>query len=715
MSGIIEGYNYDIFISYRQKDNKGDRWVSEFVEALKTELESTFKEDISVYFDINPYDGLLETHDVYASLKDKLKCLVFIPIISRTYCDPKSFAWEHEFKAFIELTSHDQFGLKVKLPNGNVSNRVLPVRIHDLDSDDLKLFESVLDGVLRGIEFIYKEPGVNKPLTADDDEKKNLNKTKYRIQINKVANAIKEIISTIGQPISQKEEFSEEVFKPISVSWKNNKTKFIIPILIVLALFVLGYFLIPILSKPKEQLEKSIAVLPFKNNSPNDSTTYFIDGVMEEILTSLQTIKDIRVISRISVEQFRGQTKPTIPEIAKKLGVNYIVEGSGQKYANKFHLGVQLIRAAKESQLWAKSYEQEIKDAKDIFIIESQIAQSIAKELEVVITPKEKKLIEEIPTKNLEAYKAFLKGQYYLRKFTMNDLDTALRYFEQAKKIDPEYALAYAGISNVWQFRVNASFASPSEAIPKETEALTKALELDSTRAEVYYSQAFFKTYIRWDLKGGESSIRKAIALNPNYADAYLLYEEILIITGRMKEAMEQVEIALKLDPLNILCKTEYGLTLYFSGRYNDAITAFQEVLKIDPANELALENLPGAFHQIGRQKEEMEAWKSYYSIIFKDFANVFDQGYEKAGYAGALNLEADSLVAQLKTHYINPFEIALIYSCAGNKHRAMDMLEHAYEVHDPNVVFTLYPVFDILRNEPRFQQLARKLNLPYK
>jgi hypothetical protein len=170
MSSIIEGYNYDIFISYRQKDNKGDRWVSEFVEALKTELESTFKEEISVYFDINPHDGLLETHDVDASLKEKLKCLVFIPIISRTYCDPKSFAWEHEFKAFLDQASHDKYGLMVKLPNGNVANRVLPVRIHDLDKNDIKFCESVLGGVLRGVEFIYKEPGINRSLTPYDDE-----------------------------------------------------------------------------------------------------------------------------------------------------------------------------------------------------------------------------------------------------------------------------------------------------------------------------------------------------------------------------------------------------------------------------------------------------------------------------------------------------------------------------------------------------------------
>jgi hypothetical protein len=211
MLSLIEGYNYDIFISYRQKDNKGDRWVSEFVEALKTELESTFKEEISIYFDINPSDYLLESYDVDASLKKKLKCLIFIPIISRTYCDPRSFAWDHEFKAFIEQASKDQFGLKVTLPNGNVATRVFPVRIHDLDTDDMKLCESVTGGFLRGVEFIYKEPGVNRPLKPDDDEKINLNKTKYRNQINKVALAVKEIIESMKFSITHDQGKEKEV------------------------------------------------------------------------------------------------------------------------------------------------------------------------------------------------------------------------------------------------------------------------------------------------------------------------------------------------------------------------------------------------------------------------------------------------------------------------------------------------------------------------
>ncbi len=200
MSSLIEGYNYDVFISYRQKDNKHDGWVTEFVDNLKGELESTIKEEISVYFDINPHDGLLETHDVDESLKEKLKCLIFIPIISRTYCDPKAFAWEHEFKAFVEQASKDEFGLKVKLPNGNVANRVLPIVIYDLDKQDIKLCESVLGGALRGVEYIYKSSGVNRPLRANEDHPQdNINKTYYRDQVNKVANTIKDVLNSLTE------------------------------------------------------------------------------------------------------------------------------------------------------------------------------------------------------------------------------------------------------------------------------------------------------------------------------------------------------------------------------------------------------------------------------------------------------------------------------------------------------------------------------------
>ncbi len=712
MSSIIEGYNYDIFISYRQKDNKHDGWVTEFVDNLKGELESTFKEEISVYFDINPHDGLLETHDVDASLIDKLKCLVFIPIISRTYCDPKSFAWEHEFKAFVEQASQDQFGLKVKLPNGNVASRVLPVQIHELDVEDRTIIESELGGFLRGIEFIYKEPGVNRPLMANEDHPdNNLNKTFYRNQINKVANAVKEIITAIAHPGQKPGGILKEVVnvKPEKAKKLNPKT--IVASVIILALIVLGYFLIPTLSKSKEQLEKSIAVLPFINDSPNDSNQYFINGFMEDVLNHLQTIKDLHPISRTSAEKYRKTTK-SIPEIAKELSVNYIVEGDMQRYGNSIRLSVNLFKALKrELKLWGKTYEKKINDAKDIFSLQSQIAQSIATELEAVITPQEKLLIEKSQTSSLSAYENCILGTNYVYKLTKQDFDIALNCFEKAKETDPDYADAYLGIAYVWMWRAFQSFATPEEAAPIAKSNLAKAFKLDSTSAEVYINLALFQMTFDMNFKSAEESIEKAISLNPNNEDAHVYYATLLLTLGQPKEAVEQEEMALKLDPMNNGLKPSYGVNLYFAGRYNEAIKVFHEVLKTDPDNVVVLDCLPVALHAVRRYSEELEAWKADYSKGFKGYANVFDQGYATGGLTGALNLQADSLVKQLNTKFILPWEIAQIYACAGNKERTLDMLEKDYEVHDPTLAAVLrYPAFEFVHNEPRFQNLFHKI-----
>jgi len=711
MSSIIEGYNYDIFISYRQKDNKHDSWVTEFVGNLKGELESTFKEEISVYFDINPHDGLLETHDVDASLKEKLKCLIFIPIISRTYCDPKSFAWEHEFKVFIEQASQDQFGLKIKLQNGNVANRVLPVRIHDLEIEDMRLCESVLEGELRGVDFIYKEPGVDRPLTPDDDEGGNLTNTKYRNQLNKVALAIREIIQAIKKYDQHEVEVSKDMVRTKPKRQKK-LTYIVIAFFFVLALLPLGYFFFPNIFKSFQKVEKSIAVLPFKNNSPNDSTSYFIDGVMEEMLTNLQSVKSLRVISRTSVEKYRNQAK-SIPEIAKELGVNYIVEGSGQNSGNRFRLRVQLIRADKEGHLWAKSYEQENPEAKDYFSIQSQVAQAIAAQLEAAITPQEKQLIEKTYTFSLEAYDAYLKGEFYRKKETKNDLDTALRYYKIALEKDPDYALVYCGIAYIYFAYVEMGYLSPSEGFPKEYAAIMTAQKLDSTLAEVHLGIAMYKVYSEWDWKGGESEYKKAIRINPNNAEARASYSVLLSRLGRSVEAMEQIEFALKLAPYDPLIKVLYGWVLLYEHRYNDAIAISHEALKIDSVSGLTVAAV--ALHLSGRYDEALKLWKKAYSIGYPGFVHAFDRGYAKAGYIGALSYEADTLLAQSKTAYVNPGDIALLYVCCGNKERALDCLELAYEVHDIMVTLLPLPIYDCLHKESRYQALCKKINLPIK
>jgi TolB-like protein/Tfp pilus assembly protein PilF len=654
---------------------------------------------------------------VDASLKDKLKCLIFISIISRTYCDPKSFAWEHEFKAFVEQASQDQFGLKVKLPNGNVASRVLPVRIYDLDTNDIKLCESILGSVLRSVDFIYKSSGVNRPLRAiEDHPQDNLSKTYYRDQINKVANSIKEIINAIGQPVLQNEEVPKEVFKPIPVHQKNNKLKIIISAIAVLALIVLGYFLIQTLSKPKEQLEKSIAVLPIINDSPGDSNQYFVNGFMEDVLDHLQTIKDLHPTSRTSAEKYRKTTK-SIPEIAKELSVNYIIEGDMQRYGNSIRISVNLFKALKkEIKLWGKTYERKINDATDIFSLQSQIAQSIATELEAAITTKEKKLIEKIPTENLEAYEDYLKGKFYLRlkDCTANDFDTAMHYFNLAKEIDPEYAPAYAGICEVWQFRQQFGYIPPAEANPNEKTAIMKALELDSTNAWVQFSLADWRTWGLWDWKGGESAFKKSIALNPNDGLTHATYSNLLDMLGRPKEAMQQIDIALKLDPMNPFILTFYGIHLFAVRRYDESIKAFQDALKIEPGYGFALGNLGLTLFMKEKYKEGLECWKSV-SADDPEIVKALEQGYIEGGFKRAMISYNKVAELRFKTTYWSPMAIAKIYLIAGENDKAIKWLQKAFEVHDPILPYFLDPILDNLREDPRFQEIARKMDLPYK
>ncbi|MEM6524778.1 MAG: hypothetical protein AAF693_13330, partial [Bacteroidota bacterium] len=195
MQSSFPGFEYDIFVSYRHNDNRYDGWVSEFVEKLRQELNATFKDKLTVYFDQNYEDGLLETHDVGESIQRKIKSVIFIPIVSQTYCDTKSFAWQQEFLVFKKESLNDSIGMNVTLANGNVASRILPVKIHEIDHADIRLLEKELSGALRSIDFVYTESGVNRPLRpVDDDLNKGTRKLLYRNQINKVANAIKEIV-----------------------------------------------------------------------------------------------------------------------------------------------------------------------------------------------------------------------------------------------------------------------------------------------------------------------------------------------------------------------------------------------------------------------------------------------------------------------------------------------------------------------------------------
>jgi TolB-like protein len=456
-------------------------------------------------------------------------------------------------------------------------------------------------------------------------------------------------------------------------------------------------------------LEKSIAVLPFINDSPSDSNRYFIDGIMVDILNNLQTVKDLRVISRTSAEKYRSTTK-SLPEIAKELGVNYIVEGSGQKSGNTIRLTVQLLRAVKEIRLWGDSYEEELHEAKDIFDIQRQVANSITSELKAIVTTQEKQLIEKIPTMNLDAYEAVMKGHFYWNKLSANDLETALKYYELAKEKDPEYAPAYAGIGGVWLARQQMGLVSPAEAISRAKEALMKAFALDSTAVNLsgYY------TWSLWDWEKGEKDFKRVIELNPNDAQTRAIYSHLLAMLGRNEEALTQIEIAVNLDPLNELIKAFYGVVLTFVRKYDEAIEAFQDALKIEPNYPFAQGNLGVVLALSGRYKDAVEQWKLC-NAGDSELVNALEKGYNEGGYKGALLSYNKVAELRYKNSYWNPTDIASNYAMVGDNDKALYWLEAGYQIHEPNLPYLLIPVYDNLRDDPGFQDLCRKMNLPYK
>jgi TolB-like protein len=708
MASIIEGYTYDIFISYRQNDNKYDGWVTEFVDNLNKELEANIKDKISVYFDINPHDGLLETHSVDQSLEDKLKCLIFIPIISRTYCDPKSFAWQHEFCVFNKLAKEDQFGRDIRLASGNVASRILPVKIHDLDPEDKELVENELGEVLRGIEFIYKEAGVNRPLRANEDHPQdNLNKTYYRDQINKVANAVKEIISALKKHnLNTKETSKPELEGKHS---NNRKIKIIAGTLIILALIILGYFIVPTLLKTSETGDKSIAVLPFTNLSNDPEQEFFSDGIVEAILNYLYKVGDLRVVSNTTSKRYKD-TELSIKEISKELGVSSILEGSVQKVANNVRITAQLIDANTDNHLWSGIYDRNISD---IFIIQSEVAQNVARELKAKLTTAEREQIENSPTKNPEAYSLYLQGRFYWNKRTKDGLQKSVEYFEKAIAADPQYALAYAGLADAYFIQACWSWIPWAEGVAKSKELALQALDIDNNLSEAHTVLGALLNYRECNCEGARKELQLAIELNPNFVTAHHYYSELLDILRENNEAREQINIALRIDPYLPVLHALSARYFYNSGSLKESL---EECFILHELNPEYSKNLYWReFHIYRRQKEDMKAIEALQKALNMDTLKVTDPDivtdvYNKSGISGILNW---LIMRQLNSRNPNALSLANFYAILGQKEEALNWLEKACEnpIRRPEGINN-NPHFDILRSESRFKAIIKKLGL---
>jgi TolB-like protein len=674
MPSIIAGYNYDIFISYRQKDNKGDRWVSEFVDSLKTELESTFKEEISVYFDINPHDGLLETHDVDASLKEKLKCLVFIPIISRTYCDPKSFAWEHEFKAFVEMTSKDQFGLKVKLPNGNVASRVLPVRIYVLDSSDIKLCESVLGSVMRSIDFIYKSPGVNRPLRSREEKPQdNLNNTLYRDQINKVANSIKEIVNGLkGEPM-ETVGVSKEATLPI---------------------------------KKPVVLEKSIIVLPFENISPDPDQEYFSDGLTEEIITDLSHIHDLLVISRNSAMTFKCTKKKT-KEIASDVNVRYVLEGSVRKAGNNLRITAQLIDALTDTHLWAEKYNGTLDD---IFDIQEKVSGSIANELKLRLSIEERNKVLERPIKDIQAFEYYLKAKQEINNFTENSINKAIGYLQRALDIEGGNSTIHAELAYAYYQYWNMGIRIEENDLEKANEYVKKAFGLDGESPDGHFVSGLLEI-TGGDVRKTLSHFKKVLQISPNHANAILWLTLVCACLGITEPTNQYLKRLSQIDPYAPFIDIIPTILNIIIGEFE---------LAEEESRQLGLEDMNlniRAWALMYNGKFE-EAYTKFNSISEVSKSSYFFRATLLRIYAclkkhiEAIQLVDDKFIVWAKKDFQYSLFVAEAYSIMNSKADALEWLENSINHGFVNYPFLseLDPFLENIRGEERFKKLTERV-----
>jgi serine/threonine protein kinase/tetratricopeptide (TPR) repeat protein len=457
---------------------------------------------------------------------------------------------------------------------------------------------------------------------------------------------------------------------------------------------------------------ESIAVLPFENLSGDPQQGYFSDGMHEALITDLAEVGGLkRVIARSSVMRFR-ETKTPLSQVAQELNVDALITGAVLRSGDRVRVTAQLINPKTEAQLWAQSYER---DLRDILALQNDIVSAITREVKVRLTPQEQTRLASARPVNPEAYDLCLKGRVLQRKLSRQGLDSALEYFNEALDKDPEYALAYAGVASVWGGRKQQGFVSYDEATPKQKAAALKALELDNTLAEVHYMLAGINTWTDWDWPGGDREYRRAIELNPNYSDAHIYYSHLLNYMGRPKEAAVEADRGLELDPLNTLVQDIYAMHLMQVRRYDDAVAALLNILKTSPDDAIALSTLRSAYHMKRMYTEALEIWKASYAAKGdREAEEALERGFAEGGYQRALQRVAETLVERSKTTFVTPWQIATLYTRAGINNEAIDWLEKAYKAHDQNMPYiSVDPIFDDLRADPRFQDLLRRMKLP--
>jgi TolB-like protein/DNA-binding winged helix-turn-helix (wHTH) protein/Tfp pilus assembly protein PilF len=480
---------------------------------------------------------------------------------------------------------------------------------------------------------------------------------------------------------------------------------------VALILLILAAQIFRLSSRPPANI-RSLAVLPLESLSGDASQDYFADGMTDELITDLGQISVLRVISRTSIMSYKRTRKP-LPQIARELNVDAVVEGTVLRSGEQVRITAQLIQASADKHLWADSYEG---DVRDTLALQKKVARDIAEQIRINLTSQEQAALTSVKVVNPEAYEDYLKGRYFWNKRTADGLKKAIDYFDQAIEKDPNYAQAYSGLADSyallgdWEYGVLA----PKEAFPRAQAAATKALELDNLLGEAHTSLAFSLDLFDWDWQSADREFRRAIELNPSYATAHHWYAWHLSEMGRNSEALAEMRKAENLDPLSLIISADVAEILLVAHSYDEAIQQSRKTIDMDPNFAVAHYELGQVFVQKHMYNEAIAELHKAIELSGGSTTCTSNLAFAYA-VAGRRN-EAVKIMKDLTNRsnhvFSNAPEIALIYVGLDEKDQAMTWLEKAYAEHfNPSVL--LRPAFDPLRSDPRFKDLVRRIGFP--
>ena len=455
-------------------------------------------------------------------------------------------------------------------------------------------------------------------------------------------------------------------------------------------------------------------MLPLANLSRDPEQDYFVDGMTEEIITDLAQIGALRVISRTSAMRYKGSDKP-LPEIARELNVDALVEGSVMRAGDRVRITAQLIHAATDQHLWAKSYER---DVSDVLALQSEVARAIAEEVQAKLTPQERARLTRARRVNPAAHEAYLKGRYYWARTTEESVRKSIEYFGEAIAKDPRYALAYAGLADAYNQLANPilEIVPQGAVIPKVQAAATKALELDDTLAEAHISLGRIKFYYDWDWAGAEKSFRRAIELSPNYPYAHHVYALLLSALGRHTEAIHQSTLAQECDPVAPLVNGVAGLIYCFARQFGTAEEQLRKTLQFEPNFMFAHWILGGlCLVPMGRYDEAILQLQKAIALSgnVAHPRGLLGYAYAKVGKRDDALRVLEELEELSRQRYVAPVSRAFTYSGLGDE-RMFEALEEAYKQRSSSLVWArVFPQWDDERAQPRFQDLLRRMNFP--